>query len=176
MEKGLIEKTGKDLTHWISLVKSSGITKHGEIIKWLKAEHDFTHGFANFVALKAREADAASHNPEDLVDAQYQGKEDLKPIYEKFINMVKGVAPDSEIVPKKANVSIKRKRQFVLIQPTTKSRIDLGLKFNDKPLGGRLEDPKLFGGMCSHRVQINSIEELDQELLDLVKEAYDEAG
>ena len=61
MEKGLLEKTGKSLEHWIKVVKDSKIEKHKAIIDFLKSEHGFTHGYANFVALKARKADAGSH-------------------------------------------------------------------------------------------------------------------
>ena len=55
MEKGLEEKTGKPLSHWIEVVKASGIEKHNAIIKHLKTEYGFTHGFANFVAPQSQE-------------------------------------------------------------------------------------------------------------------------
>ena len=62
MEKGLLEKTGKPLDHWIKVVRQSKIEKHLEIINFLKAKHGFTYGFANFVALKTKKSDAASIN------------------------------------------------------------------------------------------------------------------
>ena len=71
MEEGLREKTGKSLDEWVAIVNREKLAKHGDILKFLKTEHGMTHGFANFVALKARSADAASHDPDDLVAAQY---------------------------------------------------------------------------------------------------------
>ena len=52
MDKGLLEKTGKPLDYWIKIVKESKIEKHKSIIEFLKSEHNFTHGFANFVSLR----------------------------------------------------------------------------------------------------------------------------
>ena len=76
MEKGLLEKTGKSLEHWIKVVEKSKIEKHKAMIDFLKAEHGFTYGYANFVAMKARKADAGSHDPGELVATQYsKGKE-----------------------------------------------------------------------------------------------------
>ncbi|MEL6874308.1 MAG: DUF4287 domain-containing protein, partial [Pseudomonadota bacterium] len=41
------EKTGKALTDWLKIVSSSGLEKHGQIVKYLKTDHGMTHGFAN---------------------------------------------------------------------------------------------------------------------------------
>ena len=49
----LQKNTGKSLEDWVGIVKASGAVKHGEIIKFLKSEHGFTHGFANLVAHKS---------------------------------------------------------------------------------------------------------------------------
>ncbi len=175
MEKGLLTKTGKSLDHWIKLLNKQKLDKHGEMIKYLKAEHEFTHGFANFVALKTREAASGPVASDDLVSKQYEKKPDLRPIYDLLIKKISAFGKDVEIAPKKTNVSLRVKRQFALIQPSTKTRIDLGLKFNDREVGGRLESSGPFGTMCTHRVQITDIKQVDKELLDLVKAAYQEA-
>ena len=60
MIRNLEEKTGKPLAKWIQVVNATGLTKHKEIINHLKSEHDFTYGYANLVALKAKKSDAAS--------------------------------------------------------------------------------------------------------------------
>lgn len=176
MEKGLLEKTGQSLDHWIKVVKDSGLQKHGEILKFLKVNHNFTHGYANFVSLKARASDAASQAPEDLVAGQYEKKSHMLPWYEKIIQIIQKFGSDVEIVPKKSSVSLRRNRQFALIQPSTKTRMDLGLKFNDRPIDGRLESSGPFGAMCTHRVQIKQLEDIDDQLVDWLKAAYDEAG
>lgn len=177
MEKGLFEKTGKSLQEWINIVKKEKIEKHGEIIKYLKLQYDFTHGYANFVALKVRQSDAGSISDSDLLTNQYsKGKEALKPIYDLLVKRISSFGKDIEIVPKKANVSVRRKKQFALIQPSTKSRVDLGLKLKNKAVSGRLKNSGSFGTMCSHRIEINDPKDVDAEVLDLLKEAYENAG
>ncbi len=176
MEKGLLEKTGKPLSHWIEVVKQSKLDKHTAILNFLKSEHGFTHGFANFVSMKARKADAGSMDDADLLSDQYKGKEHLKPIYEKLIAEISTFGTDITKTPKKASVSMIRKRQFALIKPATKTRIDLGLKLKGVPTTDRLENSGPFGAMCTHRVRLTTVEEVDAELIGWIREAYEKAG
>lgn len=175
MEAGLLEKTGQSLSHWIAVVKKSGIEKHKAIIDFLKAEHGFTYGYANFVAHKARESDAASHVADDLVTSQYQGKENLKPIFDLLQQKIHALGDDVTETPKKAAVSFIRKHQFALVKPATKKRIDLGLKIKDQEPQGRLEHSGPFGTMCTHRVQITELGDVDEELMAWIQEAYDKS-
>ena len=176
MEEGLLEKTGKPLEHWIELVEKSGIEKHMEIIKFLKSEHGFTHGFANFVAFKTKKTDAGSIDDDVLLTNQYTGKEHLKPIYDKLVEVILPLGNDITKTPKKDSVSLIRKKQFVLIKPATKTRIDLGLKLKNKATTNRLENSGPFGAMCTHRVQLTEVSQVDAELLGWMKEAYEQAG
>lgn len=177
MEQGLLDKTGKPLDHWIKVVKKQKLEKHGEMIAFLKKEHAFTHGFANFVAMKTRGADAGSKDENDLVNEQYDKKPELKPIYDLLHKKITAINKAVEVSPKKTSVSFRgKKRQFALVQPSTKTRIDLGLKFNDTPYKGRLETSGPFGSMCTHRVQITDIKQVDKELIDWIKQAYQESN
>ena len=166
------EKTGKSLQEWKKILKQRSFAKHGEAMKFLKGEHNVTHGFANTIILLSKDNDKT---PADLVDNQYKGKENLIPIYTKLLEVVKGFGKDVMVTPKKTSVSVIRKRQFALIKPATKTRIDLGLKFNEKPTGDRLLNSGPFGTMCTHRVQLTDKDEVDQELINWLKEAYEEA-
>lgn len=109
---------------------------------------------------------------EDLIFKQYQGKETLYPICKALTKQLLTFGDDVLIVPKKTSVSIIRKRQFALIKPATKTRIDLGLKLNGKANTDRLGNSGPFGSMCTHRVRISSIEDVDQELTNWLLEAY----
>lgn len=176
MEKGLLEKTGKSLDHWIDIVKASKIEKHKEIIEFLKSEHGFTYGFANFVSHKSRKSDAGSFDEADLLASQYKGKEVLKPIYDQLHTEISKLGSDITVTPKKGAVSFIRKKQFVLVKPATKTRIDLGLKIKDKPTTDRLENSGPFGTMCTHRVRLSDLKDVDAELISWMKEAYEKAG
>ena len=166
------EKTGKSLDEWKKILRTTSFEKHSEGVNYLKSEHNVTHGFANTIVTLSREDDNTS---EDLVESQYKGKEDLIPIYEELIKYLKSLGSDVTITPKKGSVSIIRKRQFVLIKPTTKTRIDLGFKLKDKPITNRLENSGPFGTMCTHRVRISESEEIDTELKGWIIEAYEKS-
>lgn len=164
------EKTGKPLTQWISIVADSGHEKHGAILKFLKEEHGVSHGFANLIASKARE----TGEQVDLVAAQYSGgKEGLRPLYEEIVAFANSLGSDVEVAPKKASVSLRRKKQFALVTPATKSRIDLGLALKGKEPVQRLE---AYNAMCSHRVRLEGISDFDDEAKNWVKEAYSRSG
>ena len=176
MIDNLHKNTGKSLSEWIEIVKATGIEKHSEIIKHLKSEHGFTHGFANLVAHKAKESDAGSaENPQELVSEQYKGKENLYPIYEKLLDQVKQFGADVAFVPKKTYVSVKAKKQFALIQPSTKTRLDVGINLKGKDPEGKLEKSGSFNAMCTHRVRTETPEDVTPELIDWLKEAYTQA-
>ena len=170
MIANLPEKTGKGLDEWLAIVQASGLDKHGKIVAMLKSEHNMTHGFANLVASRALESD----EPVDLVAAQYAGpKAGLKPIHDAIIAFAKGLGDDVEIAPKKTSVSLRRKKQFALITPATKSRVDLGLALKGDEPHGRLEKGD---AMCSHRVRLEAPGEFDDEVMAWMAEAYSRSG
>lgn len=176
MIDNLEKNTGKSLAEWIKIVQDTGLHKHGEILKYLKSDHNFTHGFANMVALKAKGTDAGSaENPEDLVVKQYKGKEQLQPIYEALVAQLKQLGTDVELAPKTAYVSVRSKKQFALIQPSTKTRLDVGINLKGREPEGRLEKSGSFNAMCTHRVKLQNAEEVDAELIGWLKAAYEEA-
>jgi hypothetical protein len=172
MINNMPEKTGKSLEEWLIILKEKSFSKHSEAVKFLKTEHGVTHGFANTIVTLSKQDDSSE---EDLVRAQYKGKEALLPVYKELISYVKTLGNDVTITPKKGSVSIIRKRQFVLIKPATKTRIDLGFKLKGKAITERLENSGPFGTMCTHRVRLTNIEEVDAELKDWIKEAYEKS-
>ena len=168
------EKTGKALPQWLEIARSAELEKHGQIVKFLKTEHGMTHGFANMVAHKTLESDAGSLDDGDLVAAQYTGpKADLRPIYDTLITKIKKFGNDVELAPKKAYVSLRRNKQFGLIQPSTKTRVDVGINLKGVTAKGRLEASGSFNQMVSHRVRVSDVNEVDRELLAWLEKAYD---
>lgn len=172
MISNMPEKTGKSLEEWKQILKETSFTKHSEAVKFLKTKYSVTHGFANTIVSLYKEESSPDI---DLVSAQYKGKESLFPIYEELIAYVKTLGKDVTITPKKGSVSIIRKKQFILIKPATKSRIGIGFKLKDKETTDRLGNSGPFGTMCTHRVQITDIKEVDAELKAWIKEAYDKS-
>ena len=175
--ENLKKNTGKSLEEWIAVVQQENFSKHGEIMKFLKEKHGFTHGFANLVALKSRGTDAGSaENKDDLIAAQYQGKESLKVIYDKLVKEISKFGKDIEFAPKKAYVSARRKKQFALLTPATKTRFEVGLMLKSAEPEGKLEAINSANAMCSHKISLASEKDIDQELISWLKKAYELAG
>ena len=168
--------TGKSLDEWLKVVTKSKLAKHGEIVKMLKADHALGHGFANLIAHKALSSDAGSSDGDDLLAAQYAGaKALLKPVYDKLIAIAEGFGKDIELSPKKAYMSLRRSKQFALIQPSTATRLDLGLNLKGVAPKGRLEASGSWNVMCSHRVKLEKAADVDAEIKAWLKQAYDAA-
>lgn len=177
MIENLHKNTGKTLEEWVALVGKENLEKHGQIIKFLKENHGFTHGFANLVALKAKGSDAASAgSPDELVEQQYKGKEHFRPLYEKLMAEIKSWGNDIEVAPKKAYVSLRRKKQFALLQPVAKNRFEVGIILKGQEPSGKLQAITTANAMCSHKISLESVDELDQEVFDWLRKAYDKAG
>jgi hypothetical protein len=167
--------TGKTLEQWVAVAKKSGKAKHGEIVAHLKSE-GLTHGYANLVAHSLLKSDAGSlSETTDLVAEQYSGeKAALKPIYDAVIKAAQECG-EFEIAPKKAYVSLRRSKQFAIVQPSTKTRVDLGLSIKGEPPKGRLEASGSFNAMVSHRVRLEKPADVDKDVKAWIKAAFDQA-
>lgn len=123
--ENLQKNTGKTLEQWVEIVLIQNFEKHGDIIKFLKEKHAFTHAFANLVALKSRASDAElTENIEYLIEKQYQGKENLKAIYEHLIPKIMTFDDDIEITPK-PYISLRRKKQFATLNLAINARFEI---------------------------------------------------
>ncbi len=177
MAENIFKNTGKTLDDWIRIVKKEKFEKHGEMIKFLKENHSFTHGFANFVALKARSADAGSaENKDTLIDKQYKGKEHFLPVYKKLISEISKLGKDIEIAPKNNYVSLRRKKQFATLQPATKTRFEIGLNLKGMETGGIVETVTSSSAMCSHKINISAEKEITKEVIKWIGVSYKNAG
>lgn len=176
MIENLHKNTGKTLMQWIDIVQSQNFEKHGEVIKFLKGTHGLTHGYANLIAHKAKGSDAGSaDNQRDLITSQYVGKEHFRPIYDQLISEIQTFGKDIEIAPKNTYVSLRRKKQFAILKPATKKRFEIGINLKGQEPTGKLESEKT-NSMCSHKISLTGIKDLNKEVIEWIKTAYDTAG
>ena len=173
-----IEKsTGKKLDEWIVIVNKSGFAKHGELVSFLKEKHGFTHGNANVVVHFAKQSHAgAEGNDTDWIAEQYKGKENLRPWYDKVMAEINKFGGDIEIAPKKAYVSLRRKKQFAILQPSTKDRLDVGLNIKGVAPSGIVEDGSKWNAMCTHRIKVEDEKAINKDLIEWIKKSYEQAG
>jgi hypothetical protein len=90
------------------------------------------------------------------------------------LKAVHGFGP-FEQAPKKAYVSLRRKKQFAMVGPATKDLVEVGLNAKALPPAARLKTMPP-GGMCAYTVRIASARDIDAELVGWLRSAYDGAG
>ena len=160
----------------MNILRAINFSKHGEIIKFLKEAHSVTHGYANMLAHQLRGSSSDMvENKDDLIINQYKGKEHFKSVYDKLINEISKFGNDIEISPKKAYVSLRGKKQFAILQPATKTRFEIGLNLKGEKPVGMLEEIKASNSMCSHKINLSSLDEVNTEVLNWVKVSYEKS-
>ena len=172
------KKTNKSVDELAGIVKKSGLTKHGEIRDYLKRELGLGHGDANALVHAVLQSDgqraAEGKSGDQVLDEIYCGaKAQMRPIHEKLIKEINKFG-DFEVAPKKGYVSLRRKKQFVMIGPKTNTRFEVGINSKDLKKNARLlEQPK--GSMCNYIVNVTDAREVDSELISWIKSAYEGA-
>ena len=173
--KNIEARTGQSLAQMRALIATSGLAKHGEIRSWLMDKLALGYGDANTVVTLARQAAAPAPAEADPLDSIYAGnKAALRALHEQLTAVVDSFGP-YEKAPKKANVSLRRKKQFAMIGPATKDLLEIGLNHKDLPAHPRLKVMPA-GGMCHYTVRLGSAAEVDADLQRWLRAAYDAAG
>jgi len=118
---------------------------------------------------------AEGKSTDAVLDEIYSAaKAHMRPIHEKLMKEINKFG-EFEIAPKKGYVSLRRKKQFAMIGPAGKGRIELGLNMKDmKPTSRLTALPP--GGMCQYTVDVTSPAEVDKELIGWIRKAFDSAG
>ena len=167
-------RTGAGVDEWVQRIRSAGLGTEMELRSWLSEQGVSgypaqllvfeTFGYPNFMTATAIE----------LIDDQYADRRELRPIYERVIALAREVGAVT-IQARKTYVSLMTpKRKFAVVQATTKSRVDLSLRIDAEPGGGRrLEptNPENNNGM-NLRLPLLSIDEVDDDVRHWLTRAY----
>ncbi len=173
------KKTGKTLQELFDLLTKSGLEKHGQIRELLINELGLGYGDANTLAHSYKnsltEKLPQSDSHEDVLLSIYSGsKGGLRPLHDAVMRAIHTFG-DFEISPKKTYLSLRRKKQFAMVGPGTKNRLEIGLNMKGIPSTERLQEQPA-GGMCQYKVWLQNPNEVDDELLAWLKIAFDSAG
>ena len=99
----------------------------------------------------------------------------MKPIYDAVIKAARACGKEVEVSPRKTYVSLRRNKQFALVQPSTRTRVDLGINLKGEPVTDRLENSRSFNTMVSHRVRLEKPGDVDKDVKAWLKEAWSQA-
>jgi hypothetical protein len=181
----LPKTTGKSIEEWIALVKKSGPRGEKERRDWLKKNYKLGGTTAWMIVDRVEGKGAEDTDPEaylksavEFVEAMYAGaKAALRPIHDALINLGMSLGGDVKICPCQTIVPFYREHVFAQIKPATRTRIDFGLALK----GAKKKPPRRLidtGGLAkgdriTHRIEITSENEINDEVKTWLKMAYD---
>jgi len=179
----LKEKTGRSLDEWLTLIKKKGPKDEQARRNWLKTEHGLGTNSARWLAERADGKGSEVGDPDDYLAAAegyvekiFAGsKAGLRPIYDALLRIGLSIGQDVKACPCQTIVPLYRKHVFAQIKPTTRTRIDLGFALGDMKAKGRLIDTGGFAkkDRITHRIEITSLKDIDAEVKQWLKVAYD---
>ena len=179
MVRNLSDETGRTLEEWTDLVRVDAPTgSRKERIAWLQREHNLGHGRASLVVDWVDRPEVfEEREPGDLVEGMLVGKEPIRPILVRLTSVIEELGPDVATEPRRTYVAFSRGRQFALLQPSTATRLDLGLVLPEAAETDRLRPAGSFGsGRTTHRVSLAHEDEVDGELTGWLRAAYEAAA
>lgn len=167
--------TFKNITR---LVEDSKLFKHSEIRTFISEKLGLTYGDANTLTHYVLKSDGQSlaegKSFDQILDEIYSDKKsELLPIHHKIMSLVESFG-SFEVIPKKGYLSLKQKRQFMMIGPKSNTRIEIGINLKDLLENDRfIPQPK--GSMCQYIVKISNIDDVNNELIDILRLAYEQS-
>lgn len=179
----LKQKTGRSLDEWLRFVKKSGPKDEQGRREWLKEEHGLGTNSAWWIAERSIGKGTATDDPdkyleaaEGYVEEMFSGsKAGLRPIYDALLKLGLRVGKEAKACPCQTIVPLYRNHVFAQIKPTTRTRIDFGFALGDMKPKGRLIDTGGFAkkDRITHRIEITSLKDIDDEVKQWLKVAYD---
>jgi hypothetical protein len=179
---GLKAKTGRTLEEWTRLVKKEGPADEKQRREWLKSKHGLGTNYAAWIAGHSV-GKGEDGNPEkylvsadQYVEKMFSGpKAGMLPIYDALLKLGRSLGKDVKVCPCQTMVPLFRNHVFAQIRPAARNRIDLGLALKDTKTPRRLFDTGGFAkkDRITHRIEISSIKEIDDEVRRWLKKAYE---
>lgn len=170
-------KTGKTPDDFRALAAQKGLTQYPEIMTWLKADFGLGHGHANVIAQLLANPERRKVTPDERVAKLFAGKKERwRKDYDALVVKLAGFGADVREAPTNTYISLLRGgNKFGIVQPSAAERLDIGIKLKGVAPTQRFEAAGTWNNMVTHRVSITDPDQIDEELLAWLKQAYDAA-
>lgn len=169
----LVERTGEDLATWNERIQREGFDDEQRLREWLSAQGVTGYPQALLVMERFSWPEWMQASADDLIEGQYADRPNLRPIFNAILAAVSGLG-DLTIQTRKTYVSLVTKRRtFARVQPTTRNRVDVYLRLPDQLPGGRLLQSRTHEHMPV-QIGLERVEEVDDEVVDWLRKAYEE--
>src|SRR5262245_60093242 len=182
----LEQKTGRALEEWIRLLEESGLATEKERVAWLKTEYGLGTNYAGWITERSflrglEKSDPAAYleTAQRYVDEMFAGpKAQLRPLYDRLLELAFNLGDDTHVSPGKTIVPIYRYHVIAQIKPATRTRIDFGLALGVAQATARMKDTGGLakGDRITHTFTITSIDDIDKEVEESLKRAYERDG
>jgi len=178
----LEKKTGQNWKQWIKFTQENGPKTEEGRRNWLQEKHGFGTNTAWWIAemtfgkgMDAVDPKAYLKLAPGYVDAMYEGKENLRPLHDRLIELGRSIGKDVKICPCQTIVPFYRNHVIAEIKPATKTRIDFGLALGDTKATGPLIDTGGFAkkNRITHKIAIAALSDIDGEVKKWLKIAYE---
>jgi hypothetical protein len=113
---------------------------------------------------------------EGYVEEMFSGKKaSLRPLYDALLKLGLSMGKEAKACPCQTIVPLYRKHVFAQIKPTTQTRIDFGLALGNLKTPKRLIDTGGYAkkDRITHRFEITSLKDIDDDVKRWLKVAYD---
>ncbi|MDX6447346.1 MAG: hypothetical protein QOH71_4420 [Blastocatellia bacterium] len=179
----LKRKTGRSLEEWLKLIQKDGPPTEPERREWLKAQYHLGTNTAWWLAERSVGKGDETGDPdhylmaaENYVEKMFSGKkEHLRPIYDALLKLGLSMGKEAKACPCQTIVPLYRQHVFAQIKPTTQTRLDFGLALGNLKTPKRLIDTGGYAkkDRITHRFEIASLEDIDDEVKRWLRVAYD---
>ena len=176
-------KSGRSLDEWLKLIKKEGPPEEKERRDWLKTRFGLGTNSAWWLAERSLgkgeevgDPDQYLQAAEAYVDKMFSGKkETLRPIYDALLKLGLSMGKEAKACPCQTIVPLYRNHVFAQIKPTTQTRVDFGLALGNLKTPKRLIDTGGYAkkDRITHRFEITSLKDIDDEVKRWLKVAYD---
>ncbi|MBX0301185.1 hypothetical protein K2F54_14510 [Cryobacterium sp. 1639] len=175
-EIGMLQlATGSGLEHWLARIRELDPPDERALRDWLNTEG--VTGYPR--SLLVHETFGYPHSTvraaDELIDAQYADRSALRPILDAVL-LLAGELDDVGIQTRTTHVALTGpQRIFAVVQPTTRHRVDLGLRIElPAPAPStRLRPATDLGADFPARIILTSSSQVDSEVAAWLKHAYD---
>jgi hypothetical protein len=171
----LEEQTGEDVEAWKDRIRAEEPADEAALRRWLDAQGVTGYPQMLLVMEHFGWPDFLQKSDAELIDGQYADREHLRPVLDAILSAVVERHPDVEVAARKGYVPLHTpRRQFAVVKPTTKSRVDLGLRLDGEESGGRLLPAKnLANETINVRIPFSAPEEVDDEVVAWLDHAWE---
>ena len=171
--KVLEKQTGEGVAAWNRRIRTLRPRSESALRDWLARQGVTGYAQSLLVMERFGYPDFILATADQLIERQYSDRKQLRPILSAITRAADALG-EVTIQARKGYVSlVSTRRTFARVRPTTKSRVDLGLRLQGVKVGGRLERSTIHETMPV-QIGLTAADQVDAEVMTLLRRAYAE--